>query len=142
MKYNILTGVRSTGYLHLGNYIGALAPLINLVDANPGSTPFLFIADYHSLTCLRDQDRHKEYRQHIALALYSLDLKGAKIFFQSDIPELMELYWIFSSYVNLGSLYRCHAYKASAEKSKINLALLGYPVLMAADILGLSLIHI
>jgi tryptophanyl-tRNA synthetase len=138
MKYNILTGVRATGYMHLGNYVGAIKPLIETAQQIPHSTPLLFIADYHALTDLKDPVLLYAYRRHIAAALLSMDVPNALVFMQSDIAELTELHWIFSSYISLGHIQRCHIYKASTEKNHMNLALFSYPVLMSADILGLE----
>lgn len=133
----ILSGVKPSGRPHLGNYLGAMKQYIELQDE--GHECLFFVADYHALTTLRDADKMREYRKGIVLDYMALGLDPNKVtlFYQSDVPEHAELQWILSTVTNPGLLERGHAWKDAKEKNNrdLNVGLLTYPVLMAADIL-------
>lgn len=148
MKKRILTGIKPTGKLHIGNYFGAIKPALELLDKLEGEALF-FIADYHALNTLKNPDLFKEYSYDIAATWLACGLDERKIVFyrQSDIPEIFELNWILSNVTPKGLINRAHGYKASVEenlKNKmeqdygINMGLYNYPILMAADILTMQ----
>jgi len=131
----VLTGIQSSGSLHLGNYFGAIKQMIELQD---GSELFIFIANYHSLTSLRNASAVKKNTIDTAIAYLSLGIDPNKttMWVQSDVKEVLELYWILSAYTPMGLLERAHSYKDKVAKGiSPNHALFSYPVLMAADIL-------
>ncbi|APC94810.1 tryptophan--tRNA ligase [Francisella tularensis subsp. novicida] len=142
----ILTGVTPSGTPHLGNYIGAIKPAIEMIK-NDQYKCMYFIADQHSLIKLWDKKLRQQYIYEIAASWLALGLDPDKAYFyrQSDIPEIMELTWIISTTTAKGLLNRAHAYKAlvdqnlqeeNADPDKgITMGLFNYPVLMAADIL-------
>lgn len=142
----ILTGVTPSGTPHLGNYIGAIKPAIEMVQ-NEDYKCLYFIADQHSLIKLWDKKLRQQYIYEIASSWLALGLDPAKATFyrQSDIPEIMELTWIISTTAAKGLLNRAHAYKALVDQNLqeenvdpdkgITMGLFNYPVLMAADIL-------
>tara|TARA_A100001015_G_scaffold282596_1_gene347074 strand:+ start:757 stop:1755 length:999 start_codon:yes stop_codon:yes gene_type:complete len=142
----ILTGIKPTGTPHLGNYLGAIKPALDMAKHNPDAKKLFFIADYHALTTLKDKKKMAAYRKIIAatwLAFFK-DVPGCTFYFQSDVPEIFELYWILSCYCPKGLLNRAHAYKALVSQNiehhhdpdrQINQGAFSYPVLMAADIL-------
>lgn len=145
MKKRILTGIKPTGYAHLGNYFGAIKPAIELSKSDEFDC-FYFIADYHALTTLKDKNEMKDYFYNIACTWLACGLDPKKIVFyrQSDIPEVCELDWILSNVTPKGLMNRAHAYKAAVEKNEeegqdrdlgVNMGLYNYPILMAADIL-------
>lgn len=145
MKKRILTGIKPTGYAHLGNYFGAIKPAINLSQENDFEC-FYFIADYHALTTLKTKEEMDEYSYNIACTWLACGLDPNKIVFyrQSDIPEVFELNWILSNVTPKGLMNRAHAYKAVVERNDeegqekdfgVNMGLYNYPILMAADIL-------
>jgi tryptophanyl-tRNA synthetase len=147
----VLSGVQPSGKLHLGNYFGAIRQHIALQDE---MQCFYFIADYHALTTLEEATRRRIDRAKIKpadraetlrentldvaldyLAL-GLDPDKAVFFRQSDVPEVVELAWIFSTITNMGLLERAVSYKEKVEKGiDASVGLFYYPVLMAADIL-------
>ncbi|MBN1115462.1 MAG: tryptophan--tRNA ligase, partial [Oligoflexia bacterium] len=134
-----LTGIKPSGELHLGNYLAALKPVLELADS--GYEAFCFIANYHAITLpIRAEDLSENTYTHIAnwLAFGADKKKGVVFYLQSDIPEIFELTWILSCYTSKGLLDRSHAYKDAISKNKkaVNLGLYAYPVLMAADILA------
>lgn len=145
MKKKILTGIKPTGYAHLGNYFGAIKPAIELSKSDEFDC-FYFIADYHALTTLKTKEEMDEYTYNIACTWLACGLDPEKVVFyrQSDIPEVFELNWILSNVTPKGLMNRAHAYKAAVEKNEaeeqekdfgVNMGLYNYPVLMAADIL-------
>lgn len=145
MKKRILTGIKPTGYAHLGNYFGAIKPAIEL-SKNEDFEAFYFIADYHALTTLDSKDEMQEYFYNIACTWLACGLDPNKVVFykQSDVPEIFELTWILSNVTPKGLMNRAHAYKAIVEKNEeegndtdagVNMGLYNYPILMAADIL-------
>ena len=131
----VLTGIQSSGTLHIGNYFGAIKQMIELQDS---SELFIFIANYHSLTSLKDADAVRKNTIDAAITYLSLGLDPNKVtmWVQSDVKEVLELYWILSAYTPMGLLERAHSYKDKVAKGiGANHALFSYPVLMAADIL-------
>lgn len=133
-----LTGIKPTGDPHLGNYFGMIKPIVSYGDNPEYGEVLVFIANYHALN---SHDPAKDLRDNthsIALDLLASGLDPEKItlFYQSDIPELTELTWIFHNLVTVPYLERAHAYKdALAQGKEANMGLFAYPVLMAADIL-------
>ena len=134
-KKRSLTGLRATGNLHLGNYLGAMKPALDLSQT---FNCVYFIADLHALTSNRAPDLlTKQTLDHLAtwLAL-GLDTDQHILFRQSDVPEHTELMWFLSCVTNMGLLEKSHAFKdAIAQGADVNHGLFAYPVLMAADIL-------
>ncbi len=131
----VLTGIQSSGTLHIGNYFGAIKPMLELQEK---SDLFLFIANYHALTSLKDAEAMKKNTLDAAITFLSLGIDPNKTVFwrQSDVKEVLELYWILSSFTPMGLLERAHSYKDKVAKGiAANHALFSYPVLMAADIL-------
>lgn len=134
----VLTGIQASGKLHIGNYFGAMKPMIELQENNE---LFTFIANYHSLTTSKDAATLKQYTIDAAVDYLSLGIDPNKTTFwvQSDVPEVLELYWILSKFTPMGLLERAHSYKDKVAKGiSANHALFSYPVLMAADILMLD----
>jgi tryptophanyl-tRNA synthetase len=134
----ILTGIQASGKLHIGNYFGAMKPMIELQEENE---LFTFIANYHSLTTSKDADTLRQYTLDAAVDYLSIGIDPEKTTFwvQSHVPEVLELYWILSKFTPMGLLERAHSYKDKVAKGiSANHALFSYPVLMAADILMLD----
>lgn len=134
-KKRILSGVQPSGKLHLGNYFGAVRQHIEL---HHSAECFLFIADYHSLTTIHDAKTLRENTSDVALDYLALGLNPEKaVFFrQSDVPEVTELAWIFSTVTNMGLLERAVSFKEKIEKGiDASVGLFYYPILMASDIL-------
>ena len=132
----ILTGVQSTGTPHLGNILGAIIPAIELSKKHSDS--FLFIADLHSLTQIKNATELKQNTYSTAATWLSFGLNPKKTVFykQSDIPITTELAWILSSYFPYQRLTLAHSFKDKSNDLKnVNTALFTYPMLMAADIL-------
>lgn len=135
MKKRLLSGIKPTGDIHIGNYFGAMKQFVDLQDAYEN---FIFIADYHALNQIKNSEELSRYTLEIAKAFIAigLDPKKTALFKQSDIPPVTELCWIFNSLTPLSMLKRAHAFKdAQAKKTEVNMGLFDYPVLMAADIL-------
>jgi len=131
----VLSGVKPSGTLHLGNYFGAVRQHVALQRENH---VVYFIADYHSLDPVRDADERRRLSLGIALDYLALGLDPARsiLYRQSDLPEVTELSWILGTVTPMGLLERAHAYKdQKAQGRKPDLGLFAYPVLMAADIL-------
>ena len=131
----VLTGIQPSGALHIGNYFGAIKQMIDLQEK---SDLFIFIANYHALTSLKDARALKENTLDAAINFLSLGIDASKVTFwaQSDVKEVLELYWILSGYTPMGLLERAHSYKDKVAKGiAANHSLFSYPVLMAADIL-------
>lgn len=131
----ILSGIQSSGRLHLGNYYGAIRQWVRYQEQGEA---LYFIADLHSLTSVRDPKARLEYTKEAALTLLSfgVDPKRAAIFVQSHVPDICELYWILGSVVPMSHLDRAHSYKDKVAKGiAADFGLFAYPVLMAADIL-------
>src|SRR5436309_5787831 len=131
----VLSGVQPSGKLHIGNYFGAVKQHIAL--QNEGVC-FYFIADYHALTTVQDPKKLEELVHNAALDYLALGLDPdrASFFRQSDVPEVCELTWIFSTLTGMGLLERAVSYKEKVEKGiEASVGLFTYPALMAADIL-------
>jgi tryptophanyl-tRNA synthetase len=133
----ILTGVQSTGTPHLGNILGAILPAIQLSE-NPANDSFLFIADMHSLTQIKDGSQMRENNRSTAAAWLACGLDTQKVTFyrQSDVPETAELSWYLSCFFPYQRLTLAHSFKDKADRLEdVNAGLFTYPMLMAADIL-------
>jgi len=132
----VLSGIRSTGHLHLGNFFGAIR---NFVEMQQAHRCFFFIADYHSLTTQpTPPSLHQNAKQVLVEYLaVGIDPEVATLYLQSDVPEVAELYLLLNMNAYLGELERCTSFKEKIRKhpDNINAGLLTYPVLMAADIL-------
>jgi len=132
----VVSGIRSTGNLHLGNYFGAVRNFIRMQHEN---RCFFFIADYHSLTTHpKPDDIHGNIRQVLAEYLAcGIDPEISTVFIQSDVPEVTELYLLLNMNAYVGELERTTSFKEKIRKhpDNINAGLLTYPVLMAADII-------
>ena len=135
-KEIVVSGIRSTGNLHLGNYFGAVQ---NFLKMQHEYKCFFFIADYHSLTTHpTPDDLHKNVKQVLVEYLAcGIDPEVATIYVQSDVPEIAELYLLLNMNAYVGELERCTSFKDKIRQQpdNINAGLLTYPTLMAADIL-------
>tara|TARA_B100001093_G_scaffold499438_1_gene548680 strand:+ start:3028 stop:4020 length:993 start_codon:yes stop_codon:yes gene_type:complete len=148
MNKRILTGITTTGTPHIGNFIGAIRPALEM--SNDYDESFFFLADYHSIIKNNNTNEIKESVKNIALAWLSCGLDPTKTIFyrQSDVPEILELTWILNCVTAKGLMNRAHAYKAAVSHNKddpdkgINMGLFSYPVLMAADILMFDSTHV
>ncbi len=134
-KSRILSGIKPTGRLHIGNYFAMMRPAIQWQEKGEA---LYFIADYHALTTLRDPAKLREYSGLVARDFLAcgLDPSKAVLFRQSDVPSVTELAWLLSTVTPMGLLERCHAYKDYLARGiPPSHGLFAYPVLMAADIL-------
>jgi tryptophanyl-tRNA synthetase len=143
VKQIALSGIKPTGTLHIGNYLGMIKPAFDLIE---NFQTLYFVADYHALTTLKDKANLNQYVYDVAATLLALGLDPQKVIFfrQSDIPEIYEFTWILNCFTAKGLLNRAHAYKAVVDANvrvgkqpdaEVNAGLYDYPVLMAADIL-------
>lgn len=136
MKETVVSGIRSTGNLHIGNYFGALK---NFIKMQSEFNCYFFIANYHSLTTHpTPQNFHNNVRQVLVEYLAcGLDPEQSTLYIQSDLPETAELYLLLNMNAYVGELERCTTFKEKIRKQpdNINAGLLTYPTLMAADIL-------
>ncbi|MDP5092177.1 MAG: tryptophan--tRNA ligase [Polaribacter sp.] len=133
----ILTGVQSTGTPHLGNLLGAILPAIKMAN-DPKNESFLFIADMHSLTQIKDgkQLRENTYSTAATWLACGLDINKTVFYRQSDIPQVTELSWYLSCFFPFQRLTLAHSFKDKADRlADVNAGLFSYPMLMAADIL-------
>lgn len=133
----ILTGIQSTGRPHLGNILGAIVPAIEMANDKDNES-FLFIADLHSLTQIKDPVVLKENTKSVAAAWLAFGLDPNKTVFyrQSDVPETTELAWYLSCFFPYQRLTLAHSFKDKSDRlSDVNAGLFTYPMLMAADIL-------
>jgi len=131
----VLTGIQPSGDLHIGNYFGSIK---QMVQAQKDSQTFAFIANYHAMTSVPDGDRLAKLTMQCATDFLALGIDPDKSTFwvQSDVKEVLELYWILSGFTPMGLLERAHSYKdKTARGQATNHSLFSYPVLMAADIL-------
>lgn len=132
----VVSGIRSTGNLHLGNYFGAVKNFVKMQHEN---NCFFFIADYHSLTTHPEPgELHKNVKQVLVEYLAAgIEPSISTLFIQSDVPEVNELYLLLNMHAYKGELERCTSFKEKIRKQpdNVNAGLLTYPVLMAADIL-------
>jgi len=133
----ILTGTQSSGKQHLGNILGAIKPAIEMSYKNNNES-FLFIADLHSLTSIKDSKQLAENTLATASAWLAMGLNTEKTIFyrQSDVTEVCELAWILNCFTPIPMLENAHSFKdKQANLADVNAGLFTYPVLMAADIL-------
>lgn len=131
----VLTGIQPSGDLHIGNYFGSIK---QMVEAQEQNQTFAFIANYHAMTSVNDGGRLGELTMQCATDFLALGIDPQKSVFwvQSDVKEVLELYWALSSFTPMGLLERAHSYKDKTAKGfATNHSLFSYPVLMAADIL-------
>jgi tryptophanyl-tRNA synthetase len=133
----VLTGIQSSGRQHLGNILGAIRPAIELAN-DPKNEAFLFIADLHSLTTIKDGELRKENVLATAAAWLACGLDTEKVVFyrQSDIPQVTEMTWYLNCFTPFPMLANAHSFKDKSENlADVNAGLFIYPVLMACDIL-------
>ncbi len=133
----ILTGVQSTGTPHLGNLLGAIIPAIQMAN-DPANESFLFIADLHSITQIKNGTELKTNTYSTAAAWLACGLNTDKVVFyrQSDVPQTAELSWYLSCFFPFQRLTLAHSFKDKADRLEdVNAGLFTYPMLMAADIL-------
>ena len=133
----ILTGVQSTGTPHLGNLLGAIIPAINMAN-DPKNDSFIFIADLHSLTQIKDAETLRQNTYSVAATWLAcgLDIERSVFYRQSDIPQVAELSWYLSCFFPFQRLTLAHSFKDKADRLEdVNSGLFTYPMLMAADIL-------
>ncbi len=133
----ILTGIQSTGTPHLGNILGALIPAIKMAE-NSANDSYLFIADLHSLTQIKNDEtlRNNTYSTAATWLAFGLDIDKTVFYRQSDVPQVTELSWYLSCFFPYQRLTLAHSFKDKAERLEdVNAGLFTYPMLMAADIL-------
>jgi tryptophanyl-tRNA synthetase len=131
----ILTGIQPSGILHIGNYFGAIRPIVELQEQGE---VFVFLADLHALTSLQDPERLRHFSREAAIDLIACGVDPSRTVFwrQSDVLEHVELMWVLSTVTPVGLLERCHAYKDKVSRGlSASAGLFSYPVLQAADIL-------
>lgn len=145
MRQISLTGIKPTGEIHIGNYLGAIKPAIELNETGEFDN-YYFIADLHALNSLKTKDEMIDYTKSLACSWMACGLDKQNVYFyrQSRIPEATELCWILMNVTPKGLMDRAHAYKAcvqaNVEMGKdaddgVNMGLYNYPILMASDIL-------
>ncbi len=135
----VLSGIQSSGNVHVGNYFGAIAQFLELQRS--GNECLIFIADLHALTTVRDGNKLRDLTRDVALDYLALGLDptnaNVALFRQSDIPEVTELFWMLLAVTPMGLLERATSYKDKIAKGiSSDAGLFTYPVLMAADILA------
>lgn len=133
----ILTGIQSTGTPHLGNILGAILPAISLSN-QPDNESYLFIADMHSLTQIKDGQalRQNTYATAATWLAFGLDTDSTVFYRQSDVPQVTELAWYLNCFFPYQRLTLAHSFKDKADRLEdVNAGLFTYPMLMAADIL-------
>ena len=139
MAMRILTGIQPSGKLHWGNYFGAMKSMFDLQEK--GEEIFMFIANFHAMTTVRDGKALRESTKDVALDYLAcgIDPERTIIYRQSDVAEVQELAWYLSCLTPMGLLERCHSYKDKlAHGMDATHGLFAYPVLMAADILMMN----
>lgn len=143
-KTIVLTGIKPTGHIHLGNYLGTIRPALELVATHHA---YFFVADYHGLTTVRNPEKLSRLIDETVTTWLALGLDPEHVVFyrQSAVPEIFELMWILACISAKGLLNRAHAYKAEVAANlgagrdadaDINIGLFNYPLLMSADILA------
>lgn len=144
----VLTGIKPTGTVHIGNYVGAIKPAIALgreVIVNGGQY-FMFIADYHAVNYLKNPEEMQLFTRQLACTYLACGLEPDQMIFyrQSDVPEVFEMTTLLTNFTPKGFMNKAHAYKAAVDQNVakgapadagINMGLYNYPILMAADIL-------
>ncbi|MDO9055449.1 MAG: tryptophan--tRNA ligase [Sulfuricurvum sp.] len=131
----VLTGIQTSGDLHIGNYFGSIKPMI---ESQQDHEVFAFLANYHAMTTISEGERLAHLTMQAATDFLALGMDPQKSTFwvQSDVKEVLELYWVLSGFTPMGLLERAHSYKDKVAKGiASNHSLFSYPVLMAADIL-------
>ncbi|MEK7650497.1 MAG: tryptophan--tRNA ligase [Patescibacteria group bacterium] len=134
-KKILLSGVKPTGQVHIGNYFGAMRQFVDLQD---NYQAFVMLADYHALTTNQDPAQLRTDIMHLVASYLAIGLDPEKVvlFKQSDVPAHTELAWIFNCLTTMPYLMRAHAYKdAEAKNKEVSVGLFDYPLLMSADIL-------
>jgi len=134
-KKILLSGIKPTGEMHIGNYFGALRQFVELQDKYE---TYIFVADLHALTTVQNREEMQEniFNTVVAYLACGLDSEKVVLYKQSDVPQVTELGWIFNCLTTMPYLMRAHAFKdAEAKNKEINVGLFDYPMLMAADIL-------
>ncbi|MEY4440724.1 MAG: hypothetical protein RLY49_350 [Candidatus Parcubacteria bacterium] len=137
MSKRVISGIKPTGDVHIGNYFGAIKQFVDFQNTSDFENYF-FIADLHALTTVQNKEALQKNIINIVKTYLAVGLnpKKATIFKQSDIPEVTELTWTFNCLTTVPYLMRAHAFKdAEAKNKEVNVGLFDYPVLMAADIL-------
>jgi len=138
MKARVLSGIRATGRLHVGNYLGAVKGMLELQD-NPEYETFYMVADVHTITTPYDVEVLRNNRREVVLDYLAagLDPQKSVIFLQSEVNEHLELAFYFSSVVTIAKMQHLPTFKEKVKQypEHATLALLNYPALMAADIL-------
>ncbi|MEX0909923.1 MAG: tryptophan--tRNA ligase [Candidatus Paceibacterota bacterium] len=135
MTKTLVSGIKSTGRLHIGNYFGAMRQFVALQNDYDS---FVFIADLHSLTTVHNKEELRKNTFDLACSYLAIGLDPEKVslFKQSDVPVVTELAWVFNCITSVPYLERAHAFKdAVAKNNEINVGVFDYPILMAADIL-------
>lgn len=133
----LVSGVKPTGDLHIGNYFGAMRQFVELTKSGD-YRPFIFIADYHALNTMQDAEEMRRRTRELVMAYIAVGLEPKEVVFfkQSEVPAHTELAWIFNTITTMPYLMRAHAFKdAEAKNKEINVGTFNYPLLMAADIL-------
>lgn len=133
----ILTGIQATGTPHLGNLMGAIMPAIQMAN-QPENESYLFIADLHSVTQVKEGETLRKNTYSVAAAWLAFGLDISKVIFyrQSDVPQTTELSWYLSCFFPFQRLTLAHSFKDKADRlDDVNAGLFSYPMLMAADIL-------
>lgn len=149
----VLTGIKPTGDIHLGNLLGAIRPAIEMSKDSTHDRALYFIADAHALTALKDPELFNQYVYEVAATWVALGLDTSRaIFFkQSDVKEVFELNWMLGCMTPKGDMNRAHSYKDRVQKNTeekrdvdhgVNIGLYTYPVLMSADILLYDTNHV
>lgn len=136
-KKILVSGIKPTGNLHLGNYFGAIKQFVEMQNSGDFDS-FVFLADYHALNSISNREEMKKLSFDLICAYLAagLDPQKVTLYRQSTLPEHTELTWIFNTLVTMPWLMRAHAFKdAEAKDKEINIGTFDYPVLMAADIL-------
>ena len=133
----LVSGVKPTGDLHIGNYFGAMRQLAELSASNKYKC-FIFVANYHALNTMQEAEEMKRRTRELVMAYLAIGLDPKEVIFfkQSDVPAHTELAWIFDTITAMPYLMRAHAFKdAEAKSREISVGTFNYPMLMAADIL-------
>jgi tryptophanyl-tRNA synthetase len=131
----ILSGIQPSGTIHIGNYFGMIKKMIESQD---DGELFAFIASYHALTSVKDKEflQNNIFEAAVNFLALGMDPEKSTFWVQSDVPGVLDLYWILSNHTPMGLLERAHSYKdKTARGLATNHGLFSYPVLMAADIL-------
>ena len=134
-KKILVSGVKSTGRPHIGNYFGAMKQFVDLQDEYES---YIFVADLHSLTTMQNGEELAQATRDLVLDYLAIGLDPEKttIYKQSDVPQTTELSWVFNCLATMPYLMRAHSFKdAEAKNKEINVGVFDYPMLMAADIL-------